>query len=314
MKPKKSVILLILTLTSIVFAVEAITITTLYQAAITEEKSRLKETATSQARLIESVARFNNEYTNDYPGGPRQATLNQIKDAHAHYPGFNETGEFTLSTKEKDEIVFLLNHRHFDLDNPKPVPWKSELAVPMRRALSGQSGTVIAQDYRGVKVLAAYEPVGEINLGIVAKIDLSEIREPFIKASFISGLSALVLIAIGVSLFFKVTNPIITRLYNTVAKLKNALEEIRTLRGILPICSFCKKIKDDTGYWNRLEAYVTERSHAEFSHGICPECAQKHYPECFRNQKTITIVSGNSLSLSVKPIPPKTVRYDRNDE
>ena len=135
----------------------------------------------------------------------------------------------------------MLNHRHFDLNNPKPVPWDSELAAPMRLALSGQSGTIIGQDYRGVKVLAAYEPVGELNLGIVAKIDLSEIREPFIKASLKSGLSALFLIAIGVSLFFKVTNPIITSLYDTVAKLKNALEEVKTLRGILPICSFCKK-------------------------------------------------------------------------
>lgn len=60
---------------------------------------------------------------------------------------------------------------------------------------------------------------------------------------------------------------------------KKAEEEIKTLRGILPICSSCKKIRDDKGYWNQIEAYIRDRSEAEFSHGICPECAKKLYPD-----------------------------------
>jgi hypothetical protein len=61
-------------------------------------------------------------------------------------------------------------------------------------------------------------------------------------------------------------------------KLKEALEEIRVLRGILPICSYCKKIRDDQGYWRQLEAYIREHSEADFSHGICPICFEKHFP------------------------------------
>jgi len=285
MKPNQRIFLLILILTSVVLVVEGISISTLYRAAFEEEKLRLEETARSQARLIEAVARFNKAYSKDYPLGARQATLDQIINAHQHYRGFGETGEFTLSTKENGQIVFLLNHRHFDLNDPKPVPWESDLAAPMRLALSGKSGTVVGKDYRGEMVLAAHEPVGELNLGIVAKIDLSEIRKPFIMAAIKSGTFAIILIAVGVSLFFRVTNPIVEGLHHTVVKLKSALEEVRTLRGILPICSFCKNIRDDNGYWNQLEAYVTERSDAEFSHGICPDCAQKHYPECFKDGK-----------------------------
>jgi PAS domain S-box-containing protein len=60
-------------------------------------------------------------------------------------------------------------------------------------------------------------------------------------------------------------------------KLEKALAEIRTLRGIIPICCVCKKIRDDKGYWNQIEAYVKEHSDAEFSHGICPDCAEKFY-------------------------------------
>lgn len=64
-----------------------------------------------------------------------------------------------------------------------------------------------------------------------------------------------------------------------IAELQNALAEVKTLRGFIPICSHCKKIRDDKGYWNQIEAYIHKHSGAEFSHSICPECAQKYYPD-----------------------------------
>ncbi len=62
-------------------------------------------------------------------------------------------------------------------------------------------------------------------------------------------------------------------------KLQEALAKIKTLSGMLPICSNCKKIRDDKGYWNQIEVYIREHSDAKFSHGICPECAKKLYPD-----------------------------------
>lgn len=64
-----------------------------------------------------------------------------------------------------------------------------------------------------------------------------------------------------------------------IEDLQTALAEVRKLSGLMPICSFCKKIRDDQGYWNRLENYLSARSEAQFSHSICPECMQKHFPE-----------------------------------
>ena len=55
--------------------------------------------------------------------------------------------------------------------------------------------------------------------------------------------------------------------------------QIRVLEGMLPICAFCKRIRDEGGHWRQLESYITRRSHAQFSHTYCEECAQKHYPE-----------------------------------
>lgn len=63
-----------------------------------------------------------------------------------------------------------------------------------------------------------------------------------------------------------------------IDELRAAVNEIRTLRGILPICSHCKKIRDDQGAWSQLEAYIQARSAAQFSHGICPDCVRRHYP------------------------------------
>ena len=62
-------------------------------------------------------------------------------------------------------------------------------------------------------------------------------------------------------------------------KLITANEEIKTLRGFLPICSYCKKIRDDQGYWTQIESYIQKHSEAVFSHGICQDCAKKHYPD-----------------------------------
>ncbi|MBU1750032.1 MAG: PAS domain S-box protein, partial [Chloroflexi bacterium] len=66
-----------------------------------------------------------------------------------------------------------------------------------------------------------------------------------------------------------------------IGELQEALAQVKTLGGLLPICASCKKIRDDQGYWNQIEAYIEAHSEAEFTHGICPECARRLYPESF---------------------------------
>ena len=64
-----------------------------------------------------------------------------------------------------------------------------------------------------------------------------------------------------------------------ITRLQEALNQVKTLKGLLPICSYCKKIRNDQGYWSQLESYFGEHADVDFSHGICPECLKKHYPE-----------------------------------
>ena len=64
-----------------------------------------------------------------------------------------------------------------------------------------------------------------------------------------------------------------------ISELQDALAKVKKLSGLLPICSGCKKIRDDNGYWNQVEEYVASHTEAEFSHGLCPDCLKRLYPE-----------------------------------
>jgi PAS domain S-box-containing protein len=71
---------------------------------------------------------------------------------------------------------------------------------------------------------------------------------------------------------------------NLLADLQESLKEIKTLRGLVPICAHCKNVRDDSGFWQQVEDYVRQRTEAEFSHGICPDCFEKHYGDFIRSR------------------------------
>ena len=75
-----------------------------------------------------------------------------------------------------------------------------------------------------------------------------------------------------------------------ISELTDALAKVKTLTGLLPICSSCKNIRDDNGYWNRLETYLQEHSGAKLTHGICPDCAHRLYPDIFPQKDSSMVV------------------------
>jgi hypothetical protein len=68
-------------------------------------------------------------------------------------------------------------------------------------------------------------------------------------------------------------------LANHIVELERALEHVKVLQGLLPICSYCKRIRDDKNYWRQLETYFSDHSGVVFSHGICPECYEQHWKQ-----------------------------------
>lgn len=69
-----------------------------------------------------------------------------------------------------------------------------------------------------------------------------------------------------------------------VREREQAMEDVKVLRGLLPICSSCKRIKDEKGYWKRIEGYIRDHSEADFTHSLCEECAVKLYPQLFNGK------------------------------
>jgi len=202
-------ILFLITMLSISF-----TIYTLYQQALSEARLTLTVAAKGQARLMDSIVRFERRQLGS--GQEKEAvaaTLKQIREAYREYHAFAETGEMVVAKRQGDRIRFLLWHGIDDPAQP-PAPliaWDSVDGEPMRRALLGRSGMMMALDYRGRQVVAAYEPTTELGYGVVFKIDLDEVQAPFIRAVLISFAGALLLFAIGTWLFGRLTHPLIER-------------------------------------------------------------------------------------------------------
>ena len=197
-----------------------------YKAEREQQRARLRETVQSWARIIESIARHaENHNVTDDPNDAYIATLDQIKGAAINFEGFGITGEFTLARRENDQIVFLLARRHDQSGNFDPISFSSKFAEPMRKALSGESGTLFGLDYRGVPVMAAYEPVAFFGLGIVAKIDLAEVGGPFVRTALLSSGVALAFIVLGTFLFLRIGNPIILKLENYSKDLETKIAE-----------------------------------------------------------------------------------------
>lgn len=70
-----------------------------------------------------------------------------------------------------------------------------------------------------------------------------------------------------------------------IQDLQKAMAKIKVLSGMLPICSYCKKIRNDQGYWEKIEVFITEHSNAEFSHSLCNDCIKKYYPDIYEQMK-----------------------------
>ena len=129
---------------------------------------------------------------------------------------------------------------------------------------------------RLVDSLIRLEPKMLIAFGVVSAIVFSEIIVLTIDILWDGKLSSELLFA---AFMTPLLDALIVLIFFVaiISRLKDALSKVKLLSGFLPICASCKKIRDDKGYWSQIESYVRDHSEAEFSHGICPDCAKKVY-------------------------------------
>lgn len=197
-----------------------------YTAYFEQQRQRLAELASSQAQLIETIARDAQAIDETEPKlGVREKAFKLVTEANKRFEGIGDTGEFVLAYLDGESMHWLSRPHFADRDLPAPVAYpEATIAAPLREAFEGKSGAVIGSDHRDVEVLAAYEPVSVLSLGIVAKMDMAEIRTPFIQAGALFsalGLLSVLLTSFGV---FKVGQANIKRLKNLVSELTTSYE------------------------------------------------------------------------------------------
>jgi PAS domain S-box-containing protein len=197
----------------------------LYETSVASQLTRLSEIVVSRARLLETMARYDAVQSPHAPHGPLQVTLDQIKETERFYVGFGRTGGFSLARLEGDQIVFIVRRLHGPDDALKPILLDSSLAEPMRRALTGRSGSMIGPDYRGEMVVAAYEPLPDLGLGMVAKIDLAEIREPYLKAGLYALAATVAVVLLGALVLWRLSGPVVRRLEESEERFRFIFEQ-----------------------------------------------------------------------------------------
>lgn len=223
MSARDRVVVVVLIMVGVATFVAAVWGGGLYRTAIEEQRGWLLRLVQSQAGLIESVAVFDSDHFQKTKEQTRWSeTIYQIAAANKSFLGFGETGEFVLGRRNGGNIEFVLKQRFSESGPPDSIPFDSRLAEPMRKALLGETGTIIGLDYRNVMVLAAFGPIKDMGVGLVAKIDLSEVRAPYIRFSLIGVVSAFAVIILGAILAHRMSATLMKSLEASVLKLKEA--------------------------------------------------------------------------------------------
>mgnify|MGYP005634368881 FL=1 len=243
----------ILVMTIIAVAVGGVTVFTLHKAGMKSQENRLIEYVESQARMVEAILAFDARHSaQDHPLGAEGATIAQVIEAHESFKGFGETGEFSMAKRDGDQIIFVLRHRNFQIEKPKPVAFDSPTAEAMHEALSGRSGVITTLDYNGVPVLAAYEPVSGGHFGMVAKIDISEARAPIINAAILAAAVSVLLVTFGALTVVGINAPLLRRLHDSEVRQRSILDNIGdgivTIDTDRKIQSFNKAAESIFGY------------------------------------------------------------------
>ena len=209
---KKMRLILIVSLASmslIFLSTLGLTYNILYDSFTSTEEKQLQGMVSNEAQLLKALIESNvSEYQNLKNLEP-EVLVERLKPMLQELYVFGDSGEFVVGVQVDDNIRFLTRFRFPISSNENQVPLRSTLAEPMRLALADQMGTIKDLDYRGVPVLAAYQPVGILNLGMVAKIDIEELDKPFWDAALKSSFLALVLIGLGYWLIMLKSKPVI---------------------------------------------------------------------------------------------------------
>lgn len=228
-RDRTKVIGLIAIMSVLVLVATALSTLVLYRTAFREQKDWLHETNHSRARLIEVMYSHELEQrqANTLPeDGTAAAVLGQLLRVLPKMVGLGASGEFVLARPRNGRIDYLLPLRHSLPGQIPSIPLQSPLAAPMQRALAGEAGVMVGHDYRGVEVLAAYQPISGLGWGLVTKVDLAEIRKPFLRSGLLVGSVGCGLALVGGLLIGRTSNRLVHRIREGERRLQTLMDNL----------------------------------------------------------------------------------------
>lgn len=228
---RSRILLLILVMSSVVLILGSTIIVTLFFSSADANKQIMTTFAENQANQIRSIVLLSNKP--HLQGRPSQAVLDYVQFTYEKTPPITETAEVMFAYRDGDIIHFLAPFR-FSEDSGTQHSMTEPSMRPLYLAFSqGGSGLVTTWDYRGKHVLAAYAAVEGTNLAVMTKIDIDEVRGPFVSTGIAAAVASFVLIFIGTYLFHRIGNPLIQRLEENESKYRSLFENAN--EGVLVI-------------------------------------------------------------------------------
>lgn len=194
----------------------------LYRSAVDRTMRNLEQTATAVATLIETGFEAELARTGDSVA-TRAHAIGDLTLATTRFRDFGETGELVLGARRRDSIYFLLPERSAAGAVPAPITAGAGRSHQLQRAASGESGVSVGPDFRGVPVVGAYRYIRGLDVGLVAKIDVKEVRAPFVRASLLTALLTLVLLALGTRLQIAAVGPLLEQVFGRTTALEGDL-------------------------------------------------------------------------------------------
>lgn len=247
------IVILISTLATITASVAAVVLWLLYSKTLDDYSQRLQQLANLHSSLIKSTLVVANQAPNLLEH-PINSVIRVMNESGVGNNSFGHTGDVTLAAYKKGEIVYYYSQRNGTQETDL-IKFRSNLSEPMTKALAGESGVLRGNDYRGTSVLAAYLPINELGLGLVAKIDIAEINLPFRRAAWFSALAGMILVIVGTFVYWRINEKITQQedlLYSRYHNiLDNALDGIININKYGNIQSINKAALSMFGYTDK---------------------------------------------------------------
>ena len=217
----RQVIRLVGIIISVALIITSVAIFSSYRTGIEQIEQQLVTLVRSEVSLLRTLERIESAHLHETIFVKRAEIIGAVANAHEQLLWPTKSQEIMIGEKRGDQkIAFLFRTRYREVLAEKVVRIGEEIAKPMQLALTGKSGVVVALDYKGILVLAAYDFMPELQLGVVAKIDLAEVRRPFIIVAIATLVVVIIAIVIGGLLSIRIIRSIAWKMQKEVERLR----------------------------------------------------------------------------------------------